>query len=169
PQNLEVNINFQGREKDKYSTGFVGLTAINDINKNLRLKWMLSYFEDNERENMDINSSYIFGEREIDENSSSFDNIINPLGKGQYQDFSRNSLYIRLLNAQHKGSLDAGKHYLQWGNAIEQQTIRDGINEWQYNDSAGYSLPYTPGGNLELSDVVKSNAAINITRFSGYL
>jgi hypothetical protein len=30
-------------------------------------------------------------------------------------------------------------------------------------------LPYIPGGNLELSDVVKSSAAINITRFNGYL
>ena len=169
PQNLEVNINFQGREKDKYSTGFVGLTAINDINKNLRLKWMLSYFEDNERENTDITSSYIFGERDIDENSSSFDNIINPLGKGIFQNFSRNSLYIRVLNAQHKGSLDAGKHFLQWGNAIEQQTLHDHSHEWQYNDSAGYSLPYTPGGNLVLSDVVKNDTNFNITRFSGYL
>lgn len=169
PQNFEVNIDFTGREKDKYSTGFVGLSAIHDVNKHLHLKWMLSYFEDNERENMDILSSYLFGERSMDDNSSSFSNPINPLGKGVYQDFSRNSLYIRLLNAQHKGSLDAGKHYIQWGNSIEQQTIRDHINEWHYNDSAGYSLPYVPSGNLELNDVVKSNAAIDITRFSGYL
>jgi hypothetical protein len=169
PQSLEVNIDQNGREKDKYSTGFVGLTAIHDVNKNLRLKWMLSYFEDNERENMDIVSSYTFGELNIDENSSSFGNDVNPLGKGVYQDFSRNSLYIRLLNAQHKGSLDAGKHYLQWGNAIEQQTTRDRLNTWHYNDSAGYSLPYTSGGDLALSDVYKGNADLNITRFSGYL
>jgi len=169
PQNIEVNINFAGREKDKYSTGFVGLSAIHDVNRHLRLKWMLSYLEDNERENVDITSSYLFGDRNIDENSASFGNIVNPLGKGVYQDFSRNSLYIRLLSAQHKGSLDAGNHYLQWGNSIEQQTIHDRLNTWHYNDSAGYSLPYTPGGDLQLSDVYKSNADLTITRFSGYL
>jgi hypothetical protein len=40
------------------------------------------------------------------ENSSSFNNIINPLGKGVFQNFSRNQQYIRVLNAQHKGSLE---------------------------------------------------------------
>ncbi len=55
-----------------------------------------------------------------------------------------------------------GRHHLQWGNAIEAQSIRDHINEWRYNDSAGYSLPYTPGGNLELSNVVMSDAIINL-------
>lgn len=168
-QNIGVNIDFQGREKDKYSTGFAGLTATNQVNKNLRLKWMLSYFENDEQENIDIAGAYVFGDRNIDENSNSFGDIINPLGKGLYQNYSRNTLNIKVLNAQHKGFLDMGKHYLQWGNSIEQQTIKDHLNEWNYNDSAGYSLPYTPNGNLQLSDVLYNNATIDITRFSGFI
>ncbi len=168
-QNVGVNINFSGREKDAYQTNFVGLTAINTVNKKLRLKWMLSYFEDDEKENQDITGAYIFGERDIDENSASFGNITNPLGQGVYTNFSRNTLNIQVYNAQHKGYLTAGNHYLQWGNSIEQQKINDHQNDWRYNDSAGYSLPFQPNGDLVLSDVVKSDANFDITRFSGYL
>ena len=168
-QNVGVNIDFSGREKDAYQTNFVGLTAVNQVNKKLRLKWMLSYFEDDEKENQDITGAYIFGERDLDENSASFGNITNPLGQGMYTNFSRNTLNIQVFNAQHKGYLTAGKHYLQWGNSIEQQKINDHQNEWRYNDSAGYSLPYHPNGDLVLSDVVKSDANFDITRFSGYV
>ncbi len=168
-QNVGADINFSGEEKDAYNTNFVGLTATNQINKKLRLKWMLSYFEDNEKENKDITGAYIFGDRDIDPNSASFGNITNPLGKGVYQNFSRNTLNIQVYNAQHKGYLPVGKHYLQWGNSIEQQRINDYQNEWQYNDSAGYSLPYNGNGNLLLSDVAKNNANFSITRFSGYV
>ena len=168
-QDIAVNIDFSGREKDAYQTNFVGLTATNQINKKLRLKWMLSYFEDDERENTDITGGYIFGERNIDENSASFGNITNPLGQGVYQNFSRNTLNIQVYNAQHKGYLSVGRHYLQWGNSIEQQKISDHQNEWRYNDSAGYSLPYNPTGALLLSDVAKNDADFTVTRFSGYV
>ena len=168
-QDLGVNIAFSGKEKDAYNTNFVGLTATNQVNSKLRLKWMLSYFEDNEQENEDITGAYIFGDRDIDPNSASFGNITNPLGQGVYQNFSRNTLNIQVYNAQHKGYFSAGKHYLQWGNSIEQQRINDHQNEWQYNDSAGYSLPYNSTGNLVLSDVAKNDADFSITRFSGYV
>ncbi len=164
-----MNIAFSGKEKDAYNTNFVGLTATNQVNNKLRLKWMLSYFEDNEQENEDITGAYIFGDRDIDPNSASFGNITNPLGQGVYQNFSRNTLNIQVYNAQHKGYFSAGKHYLQWGNSIEQQRINDHQNEWQYNDSAGYSLPYNPTGNLVLSNVAKNDADFSITRFSGYV
>lgn len=168
-QNVGVNINFAGREKDAYHTNFIGLSAVNQTNKKLRLKWMLSYFEDDEKENSDITGAYIFGERELDENGVSFGNITNQLGQGVYTNFSRNTLNIQVYNVQHKGYLNLGKQYLQWGNSIEQQKITDHQDEWRYNDSAGYSLPYNLTGNLLLSDVLKNDTAFSVTRFSGYV
>ena len=168
-QDVGVNINFSGREKDAYNTNFIGLSAVNQVTQKLRLKWMLDYFENTEAENQDITGAYIFGARDLDANSASFGSITNPLGQGVYTNFSRNSLQIKVVTAQHKGYLSAGRHYLQWGNSIEQQHIWDVENEWRYNDSAGYSLPYNPSGNLLLSDVIKSKANFTINRFSGYV
>jgi CarboxypepD_reg-like domain len=166
--NFGLDIFFEGQEKDQYSTNFIGLSATHQPRKNLKLKWMLSRFNNNEQENVDITGAYLFGERNFDKSQATFGLIVNPLGAGVYQNFSRNTLDITVYNATHKGSLDKGKHVLQWGNSIEQQTINDKINEWEYSDSAGYSLPYNTSS-LQLNKVIKSKANLNATRFSGYV
>lgn len=167
-QTLGLDIYFDGHEKDKYKTNFIGVTAINQPNKKLQLKWMLSYFNDNEEENIDITGAYLFGEREYDPNTGTSGAVVNPLGAGVNQTYARNKLNINVWSAAHKGSLDKGKHYLQWGNTIERQTVDDKLHEWVYNDSAGYSLPYDPGS-LDLFSSVNSNADFGVTRFNGYL
>lgn len=166
--NLALDIYFEGQEKDQYSTSFVGFAATNSPTKNLRLKWMVSSFNNNEQENIDITGAYLFGERNFDKNQASYGLIVNPLGAGIYQDYARNRLNIGVLNFSHKGSLDKGKHFLQWGQSIDQQTISDKLHEWEYNDSAGYSLPYNPS-TLALYKSVNGKADIDITRLSGYV
>lgn len=166
--NLGLDIFFEGREEDRYRTNMLGLSFIQQPRKNLRLKWMLSRFEDDERESIDITGAYLFGEREFDKSKPDFGLINNPLGVGLYQTYARNKLNIQVWNASHKGILDNGKHYWQWGLSAEQQRINDKLNEWEYQDSAGYNLPYRPN-TLELSKVLKSKADIDITRLSGYI
>jgi hypothetical protein len=85
-----------------------------------------------------------------------------------YQNYARNKLNIQVWNASHKGMLDKGRHYLQWGQSAERQTISDKLHEWEYQDSAGYSLPYNPDA-LVLNKVLNSKADFTITRLSGYI
>jgi hypothetical protein len=166
--NLGLDIFFEGREQDRYRTNMVGLSLLQNPKKNLRLKWMLSHFQNNEREGIDITGAYLFGSREFDKSKPDFGLINNPLGAGLYQTFARNTLNIEVWNISHKGSLDKGKHFFQWGQTVERQVITDRLNEWEYQDSAGYNLPYNPN-TLQLNKVTKSNANIGITRLSGYL
>jgi hypothetical protein len=166
--NLGLDIFFEGREEDKYLTNMAGFTVNQQIKKNLRLKWMVSRFEDNEKESIDITGAYLFGEREFDKSKADFGLITNPLGAGVYQNFARNKLNIVVWNFSHKGYLDKGKHYIQWGQNLDQQQVDDRLNEWQLIDSAGYTLPYNPS-QLILSNVTKSNANLDITRLSGYI
>lgn len=166
--NFGLDIYFEGQEKDQYSTNFLGLSATHQPKKNLRLKWMLSRFNNNEKENIDITGAYLFGDRDFDKSSSTYGLISNPLGAGVFQNYARNTLDITVWDATHKGSLDKGKHFYQWGSTIQQQLVNDKLNEWEYNDSAGYSLPYT-GTSLQLNKVLKGTADLNITRISGYV
>jgi hypothetical protein len=166
--NLGLDIFFEGQERDNYNTNLLGLSMINQPTKKLRLKWMLSRFSNKENENFDIAGSYLFGDRDFDNTSSTFGQIVNPLGAGYYQNYARNSLNIEVWNASHRGSLDRGKHFIQWGTTAEQTKINDKINEWEYKDSAGYSLPYTPNL-LQLSSVIKSTTSLDIQKFSGYI
>ena len=167
-QNIAVDIAFQGQEKDAYQTNMIGLSTTWQPRKNLRLKGMLSRFENDEAENIDIAGAYLFGERNFDKSQATYGLIINPLGAGVYQNFSRNQLNIQVYNASLKGSIDKGKHFIQFGNSIERQKVSDKLNEWEYNDSAGYSLPYSPT-RLQLNKVLKNKANLTIDRFSGFV
>jgi hypothetical protein len=166
--NLGLDIFFEGREEDRYRTGMIGLSTVYQPNKKLRLKWMLSRFSNQEEENFDIAGAYLFGDRDFDNTSSTFGQIVNPLGAGYYQNYARNALDITVWNATHKGSLDKGRHFIQWGNSIERSLINDKLKEWEYQDSGRYSLPFNPNL-LQLYRSVSSRAELDILRLSGYV
>ncbi|MBS1948819.1 MAG: carboxypeptidase-like regulatory domain-containing protein [Bacteroidetes bacterium] len=167
-ENLGLDIYFNGQEKDSYQTAVTGLSFIQQAKKNLRLKWMVSGFSDHENESYDITGAYLFGERDFDKSSSSFGQITNPLGAGLYQNYARNRLGINVWNLSHKGYLEAGSHFIQWGASAEKQTVSNKLHEWQYQDSAGYSLPYLPGSST-ISNYVNGQADISINRFTGFV
>ncbi len=166
-QSLGLDIFFQGQEKDKYSTGFIGLSAINQLNSSVQLKWMLSHFNDNEQQNVDISGAYLFGERDFDQNSATYGLITNPLGAGVNQNYTRDVLNIDVWNASLKATVNKGMHFIQFGSSIEKQFINDHLHEWTYNDSAGYSLPHNPS-RAALFSSTNGGANIDITRFEGY-
>lgn len=165
---IGVDINFDGREKDEYQTSMAGFSLTNTVSKKLRLKWMVSRFENDEKENIDITGAYLFGERDFDKRNATYGLIINPLGAGIFQNWARNNLNISNWNVSHKGNYDAGKHAIQWGLGFDKTSISDKLNEWEFQDSAGYALPYQPNM-LQLSKVIKSKADLDINKFSGYI
>ena len=164
--NLGLDIFFNGQEKDGYNTSLIGFTAIHQPNKKVQIKWMLSRFENKENENFDIGSTYLFGDRDFDNTSSTYGQIINPLGAGFYQNYGRNKLNITVWNAGVKGNIDRGKHFIQFGNSVEQTKISDKLYEWEYQDSAGYSLPVNTNN---LTSFFNSNASLTVQKYSGYV
>ena len=166
--NLGLDILFEGQEKDGYKTNLVGLSIVHTPNKKLKLKWMVSRFQNKENENFDIAGAYLFGDRDFDRTSSTYGQIVNPLGAGYYQNYGRNELNINVYNATLKGSYTTGKHFIQFGNSIEQTNITDKLKEWEYQDSAGYSLPHNPA-QLNLYKSLNSTADLTIQKYSGYV
>ncbi len=166
--NLGVDIYFEGQEKDEYSTKMLGFSTTYMPSRTLKLKLLASRFNNDERENIDITGAYLFGDRNFDKASSSFGLIVNPLGAGVFQNYVRNELNITNYNISHKGSLDKRKHLLQWGLGFDQTKINDKLHEWEYQDSAGYSLPYNPNF-LQLNKVLNSTADLNINKINGFI
>ncbi len=166
--NIGLDIFFQGQEKDQYNNSLLGVSLVQTINKKLKLKWMVSGYSDNENENSDITGTYLFGERNFDKTQPDFGQITNPLGAGVYQNYARDQLNIQVYNVSHKGTYNLGKHFLQWGAGVDHTIITDQLNEWEYQDSAGYSLPYNPN-QLNLSNVLKSHENLTVDKYSGYL
>ncbi len=166
--NIGLDIFFDGQEKDSYQSNLIGLSLIQNINSQLKLKWLASRYGDTEKEHFDITGTYLFGERSFDKTKPEFGQIVNPLGAGVFQNYARNDLDIEVLNFSHKGSYKQGKHFYQWGAGIDHTIISDKLNEWEYIDSAGYSLPFNPN-QLQLNQVLKSKANLTVEKISGYL
>ena len=80
--NLGLDIFFDGREKDEYTTTMIGLSTIYQVTKNLKLKWLVSRFGNDENENIDIAGAYLFGDRDFDKLNSTYGLIVNSLGAG---------------------------------------------------------------------------------------
>lgn len=166
--NLGLDIYFEGQERDRYRSNLGGITLNHTINKDLKLKWLLSKYDDRENENFDILGAYLFGERAFDKTKPEFGKIVNPLGAGVFQNYARNELNIQIFNVSHKGSLSKANHFIQWGAGWESQSIKDKLYEWEMIDSAGYSLPYTPG-NITLKSFLQSNGRLESNRLNGFV
>ncbi|MDE3183477.1 MAG: TonB-dependent receptor [Bacteroidota bacterium] len=166
--NIGLDIYFDGQEKDSYNSNLIGISLNQNVNNSVKLKWMFSRYGDIENENTDIAGAYLFGERSFDKTQPDFGQITNPLGAGVFQNYARNDLNITVYNLSHKGSYNLGKHFLQWGVSFDHSVINDHLNEWEMQDSAGYSLPFNPN-QLNLSSVLKSNENLSVDKYSGYL
>ena len=75
---------------------------------------------------------------------------------------------IEIYNAGHRGNYEKGKHYLQWGINAEHVIINDRINQFEYRDSAGYSLPYQPGTMTLYNSIFNTND-LAINKFTGFI
>lgn len=166
--NLGVDIYFEGREKDAYTTRMLGFSTTYQPRPTLRLKFLASRFENDEEENIDIAGAYLFGDRDFDKSSADFGTIVSPLGAGIFQTYARNTLTITDHSFSHKGSWHKNKHHFLWGVGYNRSDIRDKLHEWEYQDSAGYSLPYNPDL-LMMNRYSSTRVHLEVNRFSGYV
>ncbi len=166
--NLGVDIYFEGREKDAYTTRMIGFSTTYQPVSTLKLKFLAARFENDEEENIDIAGAYLFGDRDFDKSSSSFGAIVSPLGAGVFQTYARNTLNITDHSFAHKGSLHKNKHFFLWGLGYNRTDIKDKLHEWEYQDSAGYSLPHNPDL-LLMNRYASTKADLSVNRFSGYV
>lgn len=158
---------FDGWEHDKFVTYFGALSLNADLNENLKIGFTGSTFSSREYERYDINAEYRLTDSNLDSNGVEGDNG-NLLAVGKYTEHARNKLNADVVNIIHTGSLKEGKHTLRWGLTIQQEKIKNQISEWILRDSAGYSLPNTPGIVSVFSNL-RGNTSTNTNRYSGYL
>ena len=149
-QALNKTIWYEGQEKDMFRTAFVALSATHQLRKNIRLGFDLSGFYTHEQETFDISSEYVLSEKPADGSSSNTPsgetingNVPNGsvLGTGKFHEHARNTLQAGMLTLAHKGEWKKGENTLQWGVSGQVEMINDRINEWEWRDSMGYSLP----------------------------
>lgn len=165
---FQLRVFYDGAEVDQFDSRFGGVSTTFKPNKRLRLKLLASGFQTNEKEAYDISGEYLLGELETDLGKEDFGQVKTYLGTGIIHTYARNYLQVNVGDLGHRGSYDAGNHFIQWGLGVNLTSISDKLNEWERRDSAGFTQPFDPNS-LELTRVYTSSSTFDYMRYTGYL
>ena len=170
-----LSIYYEGQEKDRFLTAFAALSAKGNVNDEVEIGFDASGFYTNERENFDITGEYVLSNAPADGASSgSTGEQIDPssqnamLGTGIFHQHARNSLEAGVITLAHNGSWKRGGNTLSWGVSGQAELIKDRISEWEWRDSAGYSLP-DDGRSMELFYTMRGESDMRTARVQAYI
>ena len=150
------------------------------VSEKTNLDFFATVFNSDEREYFDIQGQYFINELETDPSKEEFGDSIAVLGVGTFLNHARNKLQATIINIYHDGShsfrqgyTDDEKnrfisHDLKWGVNFQMDDFYDKLSEWKMIDSAGYSLPQTPG-EIKLFETIKGQLDLKSQRFTSYL
>ncbi len=173
-----IKIYFDGHEVDSYQSWLASATLNWKPTSDLRLRLIASAFQTFERETFDISGEYWIGKLETFQQSSEYGQVTEILGVGAYLDHARNYLNGTVFSAEHRGTYDKNKSQTQWGLKYQHEYFTNTMNEYQLQDSAGYTLPRPadtigfPNPNLlplEMNYYLHSAQDLGTNRFSAFL
>ena len=172
-----LSIYYEGQEKDRFLTAFAALSAKGKVSKEVEIGFDLSGFYTNERENFDITGQYVLSNAPADgstpgnthsELTNLSDETFDVLGTGIFHQHARNNLEASVVTLAHNGSWKRGQNTLIWGLSGQMEMIRDAISEWEWRDSAGYSMPDN-GHTMELYYAMNGTSEMRTARLQAYI
>ena len=156
---INFKVYYEGWEKDKFNTLF-GALDVKHIQENSVYRFNLSTFESHESESYDILSQYWLDESGSDEK----------MAVGSFMQHARNRLKSNVITARISGMHEttlAGT--IGWGAEFRHESVSDNMREWEMRDSAGYTLPYTQSGPMQMIYSLKSVQDLSNNRVSAYV
>lgn len=141
---LQLTVYFEGQEQYEYTTTFGALSAEYEPNNDISMSFYTSAYQTIESENADVIGLYRLGDLNTNLGSDEFGDLTAIRGVGGFHQYARNTLDAIIFNVGHRGvwHLENGSFY--WGARIQREDIIDRYKEWEYIDSAGYSVTHDP-------------------------
>jgi len=173
-----ITIYFDGQEVDRYQNWLTALTLTYKPTPNIRLRLISSFYQTHEAETYDISGEYWLGKLETFQNSGENSQVTEIMGVGAYLQHARNYLDGTVFNIEHRGSWEKNKSLMLWGVKYQHDFFHNVMNEWELQDSAGYSLPrpidslgvlFPPHDSLQLTNVIQTNNTISANRVSAFV
>lgn len=144
---------FDGDEQDLFRTMFGAFALTRKFGRSSALTFGASAFTTKERETYDIQGQYW-----LDDTNTS-----EQLGVGTYMEHARNLLTSRTQSLRLLYTLKPREHDFRAGLQWKHEYVRENTREWEFRDSAGYSMPHS-GDRLPLIYNLKSKQTISSNR-----
>lgn len=162
----EFTVYFDGMEKDRFETYFGAATLMFRPSKKAEFALQAGGFFTNELVSYDISGEYWLDQAGTS-GSEGNEGIGGELGVGKYMEHSRNRLKTSVLQVSFKGTTKYRANNFSYGIGYQHEQFHDRTKEWEWRDSAGYSLPTLPEG-VHLVYNLSSRQNINISRLHAY-
>ena len=170
---IRLTVFFDGQEIMQYQNLMNGLTFTYEPNRNTTLDFQTSLFTSLENEDFDVIGQYWLDELETDLGDDDFGEPAVQLGTGTFHNHGRNQIRANIYNVGHQGHYeDRSNNYdLKWGAEVQGEIINDRLQEWEMEDSAGFSLPLDLDheNDLELKEEFSGEWENHSNRIKGYL
>ena len=130
---------FDGYESDRFETYLGALSLDYKINSNNLLTLCTSGFLTNEFVSYDIHGEYWLDEAGVGGEGG----VGGELGVGKYHEHARDRLKASVFAVSLKGVTKLRQNTLSYGVGFQHESIYDRGSQWEWRDSAGYSLPHS--------------------------
>ncbi len=149
---------FDGEEKDKFETYLGALQVLYRHNKATSFALGVAGFLSNELVTYDISGEYWLDKA----GTGGEGGVGGELGVGKYMEHSRNRLKTSVIQLSLKGTTRYRANNFSYGIGYQREIFHDRSKEWEWRDSAGYSLPTVPEGvHLVYNLASRQNIATN--------
>ncbi len=138
----KFTVYFDGEEKDRFETYLGAFSATYRHNRATSFTLGLSGFMTSELVSYDISGEYWLDQA----GTSGPEGVGGELGVGKYMEHSRTRLKASVIQAMLRGTTTVGSNNITYGLTWQHENFRDRTKEWEWRDSAGYSLPTAPEG-----------------------
>ena len=156
-QYLELDVYFDGLERDLYNTLLGAVTLDYHPSNDFQLRWITSAQANKEQENYDLQSQYWLYQVGIGEQAG--DTARTDYGVGTFLEHARNALNMGVYSTELKAVKYALLGNWNMGLKVQVEDISDRMREWKWVDSAGYSYP-TDHPVVGINDTVVHNPVL---------
>jgi hypothetical protein len=166
---LQLTVFFNGAELMRYATLMNGVTLQFKPSNKSRFRLITSNYRSQELEFFTTEGAYRLDELDKNLASETFGKAKFNRGFGYFINHARNEMLANVYNAALKAEHQATpKHFIEYGLQWQHENINDVLNEWIYNDSSDYSVPFNSGDSLFLFSFINGKNTLNSQRFTAY-
>lgn len=160
----QFRVYFDGEERDRFETYLASFNALYRLNRATSFGLSVAGFQSNELVSYDISGEYWLDQA----GTGGEEGVGGELGVGKYMEHSRNRLKASVLQLALKGTTVVKRNNISYGLVFQNEKFMDRTKEWEWRDSAGYSLPTQPDG-VHLIYNLSSHQDLSSTRLAAYV
>ena len=167
-QAFELSVFFEGSERDIFQSLFGAISAEYKPNYRMKSRITFSAFNSYEKVSFDIYGQYALNQLETDMGSTDFGKVAFNLGSGGFLNHTRSTLFSNIANIETFNEYKLGNGTWIFGAKYQLEMVDASYKEWQYLDSAGYSLPQN-GEEIIFPVLIRAQNTLQTNRYSAFL